>query len=320
MLQSLLAWCRFSALIIAFLYAYSHNLFAANVPGRIVNVLNQPVMQSVEFDQDIRLLKQGDTITLPLAHGQPTTFIVSRNKLDGNGGAMLSAASTNGTELLLSSDEEATYGSIIGNGMKYTVSSDKELGTILVNQNHVQFPEIDLGEDGITPPGMLPNVPGIEQMSPKNKLLLQTQRFKTAQTSGSGSNIRMLILYSNEFNNGFSSPTARINQLLQFTNQSMQSSGIDIEFTLARAQVLNFNNSMSTSAILDDVQAGVGAFTGVASLRDQVGADMVAVLSSHFSLALALTAWLLLTDPTQTLPSHLHVYHRAVVTRYSLMS
>lgn len=279
MLHPRFLFTRFSALIFVLCCLSSAHSLAANVSTKLVNVLNQPVMQSLEFGQDLRSLEADDTISLTLGDNLATTFVVTSNTMAKDGTAMLKATSTDGINLLLTSDKDATYGSIIGNGVKYTVSSDKELGTVLVNQNHAEFPEIDLGEDGITPPGMLPNVPGIAQMRPENKLALKTQEFRSAQMSSSGSSIRMLILYSNEFANGFSSPTARINQLLQFTNQSMQGSGIDVEFTLGRAQVLNFNNDLTTSTILQQVQAGTGAFSGVASLRDQVGADMVAVLS-----------------------------------------
>jgi hypothetical protein len=85
----------------------------------------------------------------------------------------------------------------------------------------------------------------------------------------------MLIIYSAEFGQGFMSPTAKINDLLNFTNTSLSDSDVNFTFTLALAQQLNFDNNLSVGAVLDQVTNGTGAFSGVAALRDQVGADMV---------------------------------------------
>jgi len=278
--QLLKRHCAVLAIIVAVVGLHSDNVFAVSVSATLNKIKDQPMTQSLGFDKSTRQLKEGDTLLLPLSGSQISEFTVTKNKPSASGGNIVNATSHNGSNLLLSSDQKATYGSITGNGMNYTISHDSRLGTILVDQNHAEFPLIDLGEDGIIPPGKLANVPGIEQMAPEQKASLKLmQELNTPQISSNGSSIRMLILYSNEFAAGFSSATARINQLLSFTNQSMENSNIDLEFTLARAQVLNFDNNLGTSTILTQVRTGAGAFSGVASLRNEVGADMVAVLS-----------------------------------------
>jgi len=277
--------CCCTILALAFGLLNSHNLFAVNISATLENIEGQPAALSISFNQDVRQSKTGDTLTIPLSSkewsnqkspGQPLTqFTISDNKLMAGGGNVIKAQSKNGIHLLLSADQKATYGSINGFGVKLSISSDAERGMVLIDQNHAEFPIIDFGHDGIIPPNKLVSLSGMEQMEPAQKLALESMQ----QTSSGSSNIRMLILYSNEFATGFSSPIARINQLLEFTNQSMQRSGIKIEFTLALAQVLNFDNNLTTSQVLGQVQPGTGAFSGVASLRDQVSADMVAVLS-----------------------------------------
>jgi len=271
--------CTFLSLILRLILfsscLSSHALLAASVSAKLEDIQNQAIMQRLIFDQGIDQMQVGDTISLPLSGDQITEFSVTNKKPMADGGNIISGSSKNGEHLLLTTDQDATYGSITGNGTRFAINTDAVLGIILVDQNHAEFPVIDLGEDGIIPKSRSANLSIIEQMAPA-----QIKALETMQQSSSGvSNIRMLILYSNEFASGFSSPLARINQALEFTNQSMQRSGIEVEFTLALAQVLNFDNSLGTSTLLSQAQNGTGAFSGINNLRNQVGADMVAVLS-----------------------------------------
>lgn len=289
--------CFIAAAVMIF-SLFSLNSLAATISAKTNQVLGEPVMQSLAFDRNIHRSKIGDTVLMPLAGHGVVAFSVSSRKTMTDGGTVISASSKLGTQLLLSSDEQAIYGSINGDGINFAVSTDSQLGTILVDRNHAEFPVIDLGDDGVIPPGVSLDTPGIEQITPQQKAMLSSQKHSLPQISGSGSTIRMLILYSNEFAAGFSSPTARINQLLLFTNQSMQNSNIDLEFTLARAQVLNFDNGLSISnTTLSQIQAGLGAFSGVADLRNEVGADMVAVLSFQTGFSASGIAYVNGSDP-----------------------
>jgi len=262
---------------------YSQSLYAANIIAKVEKVDDNSIVQTLSVGRDIRTLSGGDTITIPME--SPTLFTVSENTRKSDASHLIRATSSSGARLLISADKVASYGSITGGGVNYTISTDNQLGMILVNQNHQDFPEIDLSNDALVPPNKRSDLPGIEQMAPEQKVQLeQLMRRSIDSTSprnktNGTSNISMLIIYSREFGEGFASPTVRINDLLSFTNQSLSDSNIRINFTLARAQQLNFNNSLSTGSVLQQVTNGTGAFSGVAALRNQVGADMVAVLS-----------------------------------------
>ncbi len=243
----------------------------------------------------ILLRGEGDDVVVKHPDGREIILTVTRKQTLPNKLTEIVATNPRGDELLLSFDQKATYGSLNGSGMRFSIASDKQGKLILTDHNHQDFPEIDMGHDGLMPPGLSPDKPIMEQMSFEKQLKL-SQQMRTAQNQGR-STIRMLILYSSEFGQGFSSPAARINQLLSFTNSSMQRSNINIEFTLAHARQVNFNNSQSTNTTLTQVTNGQGVFSNVESLRDQFAADMVAVLSFQTGFSSNGVAWVNGDDP-----------------------
>ncbi len=216
-----------------------------------------------------------DTITLKRAGLPSLTLRVSKVSNLGDENGTIEAIGTHGELMLLSYDGETVYGSLAGNGMRYSITSNASGVLEFTDQTHENFPDIDLGEDGVLPGDVSASRPGIELMEATARQQLEA----TAQAGASRSRIGMLILFSAEFGQGFSSPIARINQLLSFTNSSMQRSGIDVEFFLANARQVNFNNNAGVSTLLNQARNGGGPFSNVEQLRTQFGADMVAVLS-----------------------------------------
>lgn len=238
-------------------------------------VPNIDALSRLSLDKPLLTLSMDDVFTLTLDDRQIRSFTISQKTVNADDSISLTGADDRGAKLLLTVAGDAVYGSIQGVGLNYSISTDPSLGLIIINQAHATFPEIDLEHDALIPPNKSDKLSGIEQMSKAQKQALNQVRNST----NSESTITMLFVYSAEFAGGFSSPTARINDLLNFTNQSMRDSGVNLQFTLAGAQQLNFDNSLSTGTTLNQVTNGLGAFSGVAALRNQVGADMVAVLS-----------------------------------------
>lgn len=289
MLMSQLQFVRssLSVAIIVICSLFSHGLFAANYTAEVQGLNGKKIVQNLSFSKDNRRLLAGDTLTFAV---EPVlTFNVLSNTLNKDGSRSVTAKSDKGTRLLMSVDANnvAVYGSIVGADINYSISTDKKNGTVLIDQAHVEFPEVDLSNDAMVPPTMRSDEPGINQISAIQRTqLLNSQN----QTSGQ-SNISILFLYSKEFGQGFASPTTRINDLLNYTNQALSDSDIGITFTVASALQVNFSNNLSTSQILTQVTNGTGAFDTVASLRNQVGADMVAVLSFASGFSANGVAW-----------------------------
>jgi hypothetical protein len=282
-----------NAIICVFLVGfYSPNIFAATITSKVQQLENEPTIQTLELSRDVGNIDKGDIITISTS--SPLVFTVSEKVNSSDGTYSLSAQSLSGERLLMSGDRRASYGSISGKTVSYTIGTDAELGMILIDQRHQAFAEVDLSSDALVPPTRRKGIPGIDQITPAQKSRLERLGLGedgVASKINGKSTITMLIIYSSEFAQGFASPTARINDLLNFTNASLSDSDVDITFTLALAQQLNFNNSLSTGVVLDQVTFGTGAFSGVAALRDQVGADMVAVLSFSDNSSANGVAW-----------------------------
>ena len=175
------------------------------------------------------------------------------------------ASDAAGNSLVITVGQNASFGSLYGQGIRYHIGYQPGQGMYIVDQASKQIPAMDLGDDGKIPPN-----------ARQHKHALPDLQFSNAKSGDTV--IRILVLYSPEFAAGFGSASTKINQTIAFTNESFMRSNIGIRLRLARATQLNFNNASSNSALLTQVTDGTGAFSNVPQLRDSVGADLVAVL------------------------------------------
>jgi len=254
----------------------SQSLYAATTYNAdSFNVPNEEYLSRLKLDKPFSNLSVGDVLNVTFENKQIRSFTLGSGTSNADESMSFIGIDDDGVKLLLTVAEDAVYGSVSGVGMNYSISTDPSMGMLLINQSHSGFPEVNLEHDAMIPPTKNAKRSGLEQMSAAQKQALDQVRSKTSGES----TITMLFIYSAEFAQGFNSPLARINDLLNFTNQSMRDSDINLQFTLALAQQVNFDNSLTTGTVLSQVTNGTGAFSNVAALRNQVGADMVAVLS-----------------------------------------
>jgi len=242
------------------------------------------MVKQININPKINQAKLGEIISLSLKKDNGLKFSIKQVKTGYKGSKTISAFAPGGESLLLTIDEKVTYGSIRGNGLNYSISHSKQNGQILVDQNNDDSPTIDFSSDAMVPPGMSADLPGYLQMGYESTLL-QKQQTKSI------SNITLMVLYSNEFANGFASPLTRINQMVAFVNQSYVRSNINIQFEVVHAQTLAFNNNENLGTLLTQITNGTGSFSGVGALRDQFGADMVALLPFQNTNRSAGIAW-----------------------------
>lgn len=92
--------------------------------------------------------------------------------------------------------------------------------------------------------------------------------------------IDLLFLYTRNFVDelGVPFPETEINQMIETSNSYYQNSGAMVSFRAVHYGLVeyDFNNSLSTT--MDDLAAGNGVFSGLAELRDTVGADIVVIV------------------------------------------
>lgn len=256
-----------------FLLVQTTLVSATEADLKVLNAVgtDNTMVQQIELNPRIANTSVGKQINFALPNHGTLAFKVDSVKEAYQGSKVVSASSTNGVSLLLTMDEKASFGSIRGEGINYSISHSSELGQVLVDQNNESFPNIDLSNDDKIPPGMSADEPGYIQMGLSAKV-------NEPLAAKRNSIVTIMVLYSNEFANGFASPSARINQLIEFTNQAYIRSGINIQLKLAHAQALSFNNGTNIGTLLNQITNGSGSFSGVESLRNKYGADMVALL------------------------------------------
>lgn len=98
-----------------------------------------------------------------------------------------------------------------------------------------------------------------------------------APVANAASNIiDVLVVYTQGTANLYGGdPTTRFNQIFQFTNQIYADSNLDLEIRIVKTQLVNYTDDNSAETALNDITNGSGAFSGIAALRQQYGADMV---------------------------------------------
>lgn len=276
---------------------FSSNVIGADIAITLNDQPNQHT-RSASPSNSLSQLAVGDTLDITLTNTQVVSLSV-RKISDVKGVTQLQASSSNNEFLLINFDRHGVYGSLSGNNLRYNIHSNQSgEGTpnlTFVNQNHANFPEIDLSSDALVPPTMVATKPIMEQLSNDQQAIIN-DRFASGAMQAR-STIRLLILYSPEFANGFNSPSARINQLISFTNTSFTRSNIPIDLVLAAAIQVNFNNNLNTGDTLDLVTNAQGAFSNVEQLRDTHAADMVAVLSFSPGFSANGIAWVNGSNP-----------------------
>ncbi|MBK8816262.1 MAG: hypothetical protein IPN42_12540 [Methylococcaceae bacterium] len=77
----------------------------------------------------------------------------------------------------------------------------------------------------------------------------------------------------------------RIKYLINLSNRAYQDSFINMRLRLVHTRATNYAERGSNSAALDDLANSRGAFSGVAALRNQYGADLVLLLRPYYASA-----------------------------------
>ncbi len=249
---------------------------------------------NLQLTSDFEDVISGSQIVV-LTHEQASARLKVTKSEDLNGVTLIRASNNEGDALTLSYTLEHAYGTLNVNEQRFYIKRGSANTLIFDRQTEENQPEIDLHNDMRVPPNKRADRPGIEQMSQQNQTKLA--KLRSTQSKQGQSTIRMLFLYSPEFAAGFASANTRIAQLLNYTNSALERSGIDIEFELAHAREVAFDNDRTTSTLLDDVTFARSPFANVEALRDEFAADMVAVLSFNSGNSANGVAWVNGDDP-----------------------
>jgi hypothetical protein len=235
-------------------------------------IIGQPIAaaRSISINRKVAALEAGQRFLFPLSSSETIEITVTSASTLQNGDTLLKGSFASGGSAIITFGANATFANLSSAEHSYAISLDQNQGPLLINNKLINL-KIDKSNDMVYPPDF-------EPMSHLREPAKRSGNIPTAEMSAGKSEVTVLFIYSNEFANGFTNPVTRINQMIAFSNDAYDRSGINIELKLAHAQQVNFNNSETTRNLLFQAQAGTGSFSNVHSTRDQYYADMVAVL------------------------------------------
>ncbi len=246
----------------------------------------------VSVNRAIRSAAVGQQVELKLPNGELLIVDVTNKDRKANGTVVVNAQNSDGVELVLTVGKKASFASISGPELSYSLGFDPSSGHYLTNTEEARA-ALNFEGDMRFPPGSQAR---FKRGLPKTKN--QSSALPDRQNNFAlPADMTLLVVYSAEFGVGFGDPVARIEQLVAFTNQALSSTGVDGQFRLVATEQLNFDNGLGIGTLLDQAtcfnpnDCANTAFSGLANLRDSVGADMVSVLSFTPGFSAAGVAW-----------------------------
>lgn len=240
---------------------------------------------NVELNSELRYLQEGDSFDLNLPTGPNIQVLVERVSSFDNGDIQLLGKFSGHGSVLLTLGTQVSFGNINSDRHSFSISIDSQGAATLFD--HTTFPvgTIDLTADMFTP---IQSGISAKELSSEDIAGLKNKALKMTDNT----QIDVLVVYSSEFKEIFTSPETRINQLIGFGNSAFSRSDILVELNLERAIELPFNNDANLGTSLSQATDGVAAFSNLHTIRDAVGADLVVILHADSSFSASGVGWI----------------------------
>jgi hypothetical protein len=229
---------------------------------------NDTVAYPIRINRGMSAVNVGDLIDLPLPGGDLLQIKADKKWAAPNGDIQVTGQFKGNGSAVITFGKDSVFANFSSEEYRYGISLDQNRQASLIDHK-ASANSIDLGDDM-----------RIEEktLQRENISNLPPQENTTQASADNKSIVTLLAIYSPQFANGFTNPITRINQMIAFTNQAYDRSGIFIELQLVHAQEISFDNGANTGTLLDRVSDGTHSFTGTHALRDEHFADLVAVL------------------------------------------
>lgn len=286
--------------VILFVIAVSSFALPSFSMAQIMSVFEYPVdakrvegsAPSVSINPAFKSAQIGQVIDVKLPDGGIVQLTVSQRQRKTTGVVVITAQDQAGTEMVMSIGKKASFASISGDDIDYTLGFSPQTGQFMRDTKEIKS-ALDFSGDMVVPPArqtqteppLNNNEQSTSQIAPQTITPAQQNNFSST------ADMTILVVYSPEFGVGFGDPQARIEQLVAFTNQALTSTGVNGQFRLVATQEIDFDNETALGTLLNQATFASGAFTSLPSLRDSVGADMISVLSFNDNFFGAGVAW-----------------------------
>lgn len=218
-------------------------------------------------------LDVGQSFQIRLPDAQALIVRIDKKNILANGDIQLLGTFSNGGRVIYTIGAKSSFASIQSKRHNWSIDLNAGNQQILIDNSTLTSNNVDLRNDIRISPELIAHAKG---MTTEKFALMKKQALAKNEIT----TIDILIAYSKEFDQLFNSPTTRINQLIAFSNDAYQRSGILLKLRLVKTQEIAFNNSTNIGTLLDQATNSRGAFSSLGSLRNSNGADLVAVLAA----------------------------------------
>ena len=228
----------------------------------------------IQLNKKMTKLVVGSDFELAMPNGEILAASVETYKEFDNGDIQLQAGFGEDGHVILTMGTVVTYGSITSSTHNYSFSVDESNNPVLLDNQALPAGSTDLSDDMVIPEAL---------DAPLDQSSRSPDYFKGlhAEAAGVGkTNIDILFVYSPEFKTLFTSPETRINQLIAFSNASYDATDILINMRMVGAVEIAFTNNAANGTLLTQVSNNSGVFSVVSQMRNDTGADLVAVLGT----------------------------------------
>lgn len=266
--------------------AQNDNLFqflsASQAQRSQTTALRDKAIYPIRINRSMSALSIGDQLSLPLPDGRVLRLQIDKKWSTRNGDVQLIGHFEGEGSAVITFGKDSFFANFSIEEHNYGIGLDENRQPFLIDHK-ASGNTIDLGDDM-----RLPEAEDTPVKKSLNSLIPSSAAMATADNK---SVMTLLAVYSPQFSDGFADPVTRINQMIAFTNEAYDRSGVYIELQLAHAQQISFDNGADTGTLLDQVTDGTGAFSVVPALRNQYFADMVAVLPFSTTGSVSGLAW-----------------------------
>jgi len=265
---------------------------AGNAPG--VHTQAVPIRFNAQDMLGLRYLDEVE-LALPNATAHAVLFELAREH-PGGIRTWIGHLRDHGTgyRVIVTSGPAGSYGVIDTPEASYRiVPGDGHDWLIDMTQEQLHLPLINLGVDYLVPPASAKSLPAPSAPVEFYEAIPGVNTLATAKVTPPLVTVDLMVVATRGLANRLGANLAtRIAFLVDRANTSYADSEVGIVLRLVNVTVVDYTDAGDNGTALNAITNGTGVFAGMAAIRDQYGADMVALLRDGGAFSGSGVAWL----------------------------
>lgn len=220
----------------------------------------------------------GKGISIDLPDGKQIRVSYSRDVHHQDGSWSWVGTAPDGSEVLLTLGSEAVFGSISSPQAGQYEIRMYEGQPWLAKADPARVRDADVAPGAAITDALVPRARDIAQ---RKLAAAQSPIIQQAAVSGTVPVIDVVLGYSLGFSaaqGGAAQANTRLDFLVETANQALARSLVSARFRVLHTQVFSYDETITNDTALNDLTNGTGTFAQLHTIRDQVGADLVAFI------------------------------------------